>query len=747
MTDGNRDKFIQIAKRYGQQLKFYNVEELCADRFAQISEYFPDIYADRHSIATFYRFFIQHLLLPQGIEKAIYLDSDTIVNLDIAELWQIELYDKPFGAISEFYQIKDKDASIKNQKKHITICGEGVVNPEDYFNSGVMLLNLKVLRDEEPNILAGMKFVSEHPQFRLLDQDILNYCFSTTYLKLPLKFNRFVVRARREDEWTIEKKLYHFVTNMTSFIMDSRDPYSQLFMDYFLKTPWVDADTAAVLTGGLSSRKCHAVSVVIPMYNAAEFIGECLDSLLAQTFQDYEVIIVDDCSTDNSVAIVESYAPKFDGRLKLTRTEENSGGGGHVPRNIGMMLTRGEYIYFMDADDMILDTALEIFYKAAILYNAEVVYTSSWYFLRAPNDIYLIRDRVSRKMSAIHTEFTIDDPNKNLNRLLLEGSSTDSLTRLDVVSGNDLAAWTKFVHRDFIVRNKIFFANIRTSGDAIRTINMYCHARRFLRIATPLYVHRLYNTNSIVRKVRAPQEQCRFWFSSFVDFTEALYELEKENAVLAENPDYCLAALSIHLMRCLDRTEEARKELSNEELYKILHEEFAKKFSYSSAMLLPFLFSVINEKASNDFYVKVVNKFERYLTARLDIQLMSTTGDFEILSVSDKKTKIWKPAWFQKNGIGYQIHSYVGELDFTAKATVAGKIMLRLLGVDVRDPTDKTKRIPYWIDYSKLAVNGETIFDELTPAWHDKFYRYDFEAKANEEIKIHVEWQPHRSDT
>ena len=61
------------------------------------------------------------------------------------------------------------------------------------------------------------------------------------------------------------------------------------------------------------NRKIPAVSIVIPMYNAEKYIGECLDSILAQTFQDYEVIVVDDCSTDNSRAIVQNYLPKFDG--------------------------------------------------------------------------------------------------------------------------------------------------------------------------------------------------------------------------------------------------------------------------------------------------------------------------------------------------------------------------------------------------------------------------------------------------
>ena len=140
-----------------------------------------------------------------------------------------------------------------------------------------------------------------------------------------------------------------------------------------------------------------AVSIIIPMYNAQDYISECLDSLLAQTFQNFEVIIADDCSTDSSCEIIEKYMPKFDGRLKLTHTETNSGGGGHVPRNIGLMLARGDYVYFIDADDMVLGNALETMYKAAIFYNADVVYTSSYYSLKTSNDVYLVKDGLSKK--------------------------------------------------------------------------------------------------------------------------------------------------------------------------------------------------------------------------------------------------------------------------------------------------------------------------------------------------------------
>ena len=607
LTDDNREKFIQIAERYGQPLKFYNVEELCADRIAEIVKYLPQAKESIFSIAMFYRLFITDLLLPQGIEKVFYLDSDIIVNCDIAEFWKIDLGDKPFGAIPNLFQMKDEQASNNRTNKVMPLCKEGIVKPEDYLNAGVMLMNLPVLRKEEATILAGIKFISEHPQYIYFDQDVLNYCFSTSYLKLPTKFNRIMLFVRPEGEWTIEKKIYHYAANRITLGMDMNDPYNRLWMDYFIKTPWVDIDT------DVPSRKNYAISVVIPMYNAEEFIAECLDSLLIQTFQDFEIIVVDDCSTDDSFAIVESYAPKFNGRLRIEQTEKNSEGGGYIPRNIGLMLARGEYIQFLDADDMLLPTALEVLYLAANLYDAEVVYTSSYYRLNAPNDVYLYKDGATKKMPNIQTEFTIDDPNKNLSRLCLESGE-----------GNFHNCWTKFVQRDFILRNKILFSIIPNAGDLIWVINFYCRAKRFLRISTPLYFYRRFNSHSIIRTVRSPQEQCRYWFSSFVEFVKVLHELEKTNEVLAENPLYSLMIIKKHFSHCLYRTEDARKELDSAEIYKILHSEFVKS-SDNLAMLLPFFCSFIDdEKKSNaeqskliKHYAEPINKFRLYLSAKI----------------------------------------------------------------------------------------------------------------------------------
>ncbi len=95
------------------------------------------------------------------------------------------------------------------------------------------------------------------------------------------------------------------------------------------------------------AKPAPAVSVVIPVYNAAPFIGECLSCVLEQTLRDIEVVCVDDGSTDASVQIIEKFAHR-DKRVFLVR-QENAGPG--PARNEGMAAARGEYVTFLDADD------------------------------------------------------------------------------------------------------------------------------------------------------------------------------------------------------------------------------------------------------------------------------------------------------------------------------------------------------------------------------------------------------------
>ena len=235
LTNDNREKFSWVAGRYNQRVVFHNVEETCAEEIGKIRRSISKENLDRFSIATFFRLLISQIFL-KTITKSLYFDADTIINLDVAEMWRVELGDKPLAAVLEW-----EDSRVSQYG--LELCREGLVKPEDYFNAGVLIMNLERFRHEEKQVSKGIEFIINNPIYRFGDQDILNYCFSTEYLKLPSKFNCWVRRERRAGNTTIERKIYHFIGKSDSLGLDVRDNFHRLYWEYFAKTPWFNAET------------------------------------------------------------------------------------------------------------------------------------------------------------------------------------------------------------------------------------------------------------------------------------------------------------------------------------------------------------------------------------------------------------------------------------------------------------------------------------------------------------------------
>lgn len=100
------------------------------------------------------------------------------------------------------------------------------------------------------------------------------------------------------------------------------------------------------------------ISIIIPTYNRAHLICETLNSILAQTYKNWECIIVDDCSTDNTIETIQKYI-KTDNRFLLINRFKNSPKGPSSCRNIGIKNSKGEYILFLDSDDLLAPICLE----------------------------------------------------------------------------------------------------------------------------------------------------------------------------------------------------------------------------------------------------------------------------------------------------------------------------------------------------------------------------------------------------
>ncbi|MDR1400178.1 MAG: glycosyltransferase family 2 protein [Treponema sp.] len=113
------------------------------------------------------------------------------------------------------------------------------------------------------------------------------------------------------------------------------------------------------------------VSIIVPVYNVEKYVEKCLDSILYQTFVDFECILVDDCSPDNCPQICDEYAQK-DSRIKVIHKTKNEGSS--LARKTGLDASCGEYIQFVDSDDWIESEMTERLYRKAVLGNFDIVY-------------------------------------------------------------------------------------------------------------------------------------------------------------------------------------------------------------------------------------------------------------------------------------------------------------------------------------------------------------------------------------
>ena len=115
-----------------------------------------------------------------------------------------------------------------------------------------------------------------------------------------------------------------------------------------------------------------SITVAIPIYNSEKYIARCLDSVLAQTFRDFEILCIDDCGNDCSMDVVREYALKYPDIVRVVASSENVGAGG--ARDKGIRYALGEYLMFIDGDDYILDPEyLNSFIQKAEMTSSDIV--------------------------------------------------------------------------------------------------------------------------------------------------------------------------------------------------------------------------------------------------------------------------------------------------------------------------------------------------------------------------------------
>lgn len=322
------------------------------------------------------------------------------------------------------------------------------------------------------------------------------------------------------------------------------------------------------------------ISVIIPMYNAKKYIGDTLDSLLAQTFPDFEVVVVDDCSTDNSVSIVQSYAEKFDGRLKISRTKKNSGAPGE-PGNIGLSLSRGEYLSILDNDDALTPTAFEELYSVAKKFDADVVACEQFFYV--PNEFWNDTEKIKTLQPRSYSSIVpVSKPT------LIPFDVAERVQ--DCYNAKFLwPLWSKLIRRDFLVENEITFAK-NLMQDMLATCCIVYSAEKFVRVPNVINFYRV-RKDSLWHNVGEPKKFFGKYVRALITGFEYLENFLSGREFFKQHPDMKNLALETYLREILAYLNKIYQKFPVHKFDEILRQEFSKS---SVAALSAYVFSLMN---------------------------------------------------------------------------------------------------------------------------------------------------------
>lgn len=210
--------------------------------------------------------------------------------------------------------------------------------------------------------------------------------------------------------------------------------------------------------------KSPLVSVIVPMYNVEKYVGRCLESIRNQTFKDFEVIMINDGSPDNSAQIALEYAEK-DSRFILIN-QENKGISG--TRNVGIETAKGEYICFVDSDDFCLNDYIEKLYNAANENNADISCC-----------VFSFYDEKTGKSKTVKA--------KNVNKGIYSAHKATAM----LVKDNKLRAylWNKMWRRELFIKNNIRFPSMNCFEDTVTAPKLMHFANKFVAIDDCCYYY------------------------------------------------------------------------------------------------------------------------------------------------------------------------------------------------------------------------------------------------------------------
>jgi len=178
-----------------------------------------------------------------------------------------------------------------------------------------------------------------------------------------------------------------------------------------------------------------AISVIIPCYNVQTYVGKCLEQLRKQTFTDFEIILVDDCSTDSTYALLTEYRLNFAQPIKILSNKKNSGPS--ISRKNGIAVSKAEYITFCDSDDWYDENFLKLMYEASNQEKNDIVFCN--YKSVFKNGRIVQHDIIGNLSSeSSKSEILVNSPD-SLSAMMIRRCLLEDIEFPDIRNGEDMA--------------------------------------------------------------------------------------------------------------------------------------------------------------------------------------------------------------------------------------------------------------------------------------------------------------------
>lgn len=324
------------------------------------------------------------------------------------------------------------------------------------------------------------------------------------------------------------------------------------------------------------------VSIILPVYNASAYLRTCLNTLVSQTLKDIEIIAIDDCSTDDSLSILQEYA-SLHPQIKVFHNTQNRGQG--ATRNLGIQKSTGEYIGFVDSDDYIHPQMYESMYQETILHQQPEIVTTGICFVKgdeyANTDIsYMARHRGECVDFTIHPEYIYDE---------------------------SPAVWNKIFRRDTIENYK--FLEDCLWEDVAFSYSKIIEAKKVVRLRQIDYFYRRQLEKGI--SGRAYKENPHHF-----DIFRVADEIERETKLQHKYEYYKPQIKWLQIATCLERVEEIQYwDIPEEEKANLRQKMYEKIFTQYGS-----LEEIDKEQLSIKVSFHTIEEFQTYIENQLKVK-------------------------------------------------------------------------------------------------------------------------------